>query len=208
MLKTAVVLGKREGAFLRDLERQRRTGFWLEGHHLREVINFIRYVDDATPASGVLCRRCVKEAMDEFWGRDLDISEESCAQVVDFLDGQERFFEGRFLLRARDRGDVTAEGRIPPSFARYTPRPWAAYPVRYLKGLLTGKLARVQQITPGDEDEGFRHGWYMIVELTSSTCNFSWEEIVAACTGHRMRWAKRVFSRLRFAAETMRYLDA
>ena len=51
MFKTAVMLSRREGAFILDEAKQRRLGFAIEGFHFRQLFSMCRYVDDATPAT-------------------------------------------------------------------------------------------------------------------------------------------------------------
>lgn len=163
-----------------------------------------RYVDDGNPASFVWCGDCIEGCMVAMWGKDLDISIEARPKLdepLEFLDTVEMFSEGSFHLAHHDGHGTRVAMNMPMTVARYLPFPCTPYPVRYVRSLLLGKLARVRQVE-GDEDDSpfIRAGWSLLVELNAEGKGFKWDMLAKALIGARSAAYRRISRRLRAGA--------
>ena len=210
--KCSVLMGKREGAFIRDVEKQNCLKFAIPGFQLHELFSMLRYIDDANPCSLVWCQDCIHDLLKEMWGVDLDISQEETAdgeQALHFLDTKEVFHNGAFYLRPYDKLSVVEIQKTENPISRFVPAPFNGSPLRDIRSLVIGRLARTEQII-GDEQcfeaEGVRMVWSLLVDLTDSSRSYTWPTIVKALAGSRNARFRRVLAKVRSAATVMTLL--
>lgn len=199
---SSLVLSGREGRFIEDVQLQQQHRFHIPGYTLLQLVNLIRYVDDGNPASGVYCRRCVGQRMKLIRGSDLNVSEEEYAgdnaeNCIQFLDGQERYYEGRFYYRYQDRHMIVIDGKRTSAAVRFMPKPWNGHPIRYLRALLLGRLARIYQIEGDGDTPALRGAWELMIELTRKDRGYQWCDFVSALSGAKRTRERRLFRTLR-----------
>ena len=129
---TAVLLGFRERRYFANVEGQQRDGFYIEGHTLSELVNWVKFVDDASPVSLVLCDSCVHEGMVISWGRGIEVTIEEVAasenkRTICFLNTKqiwgstlEMLYRPLQNLKGVETGSILPPVRPPPKPQQHT----------------------------------------------------------------------------------------
>ena len=183
--------------------RLREHGFEIEGYEIDQLISMLRYTDDGNPASFVYCWGCLQAYVKLCWGSRMSTSVEEHGQPqsnyeIKMLDTVETFVHGASHMRPLDKNEITAA--ITPDFQimRYCPAPLTEHHVRYVRGLVLGKLSRSIQII-GDNN-AWIHGrdlLIMMAELCREDNGYTWRCMLKACTGCRKAWARPTIALVR-----------
>jgi len=159
--KTVIFLGRRAWRYLHDKEATQRDKFAVPGYSLENLIAIVTYVDDASLASFAFCRHCLYKFAVRMWGSDMQVTEEewgepSEAYEMRFLDSVETYDVNShtWTLKPHDRNQsplTVGTQQIP--LARFAGPQFSGDPVRYARGLLLGRFARIHQLVEVDDEQ-------------------------------------------------------
>lgn len=194
-VKTSILLGSGEGLLMTDEARLQRLGFAIPGYSIEELVSLVRLVDDGSCASFVFCQECMKGYPEAAWGEEQEVSVEEHGQRIRFTYLIESVHGGVFTLEPRYQNSDDPEAG--PQVVRYIPAQFTPQPIRYIRSLASGRLARVQQICPANDFHVLRSMWELAVELHSPPNGFTWQTIRRGLSGIRNRPATTVLRRVR-----------
>jgi hypothetical protein len=206
--KTAIFLGRRLWAYLRDWRRVEADRFYVVGMTWEQLVCILTYVDDGNFSSFVWCRHCLYVLAQRCWGADMGISEEEWGMPeanysMRFLDVVETYdiTSHTFSLRPFDRAEtplVVGSQSIP--LVRYAGPAFVQDPIRYLRSLMLGRLARIHQVLGlAAEEENEPHSRQnlgrMVTELVAA--GYTPRQLRTALASLRQAWVMPAVRALR-----------